>query len=34
MFRDPWGHEWIVATHVEDVPDEEMGPRMAEMQQG
>lgn len=34
MFKDPWGHEWTVATHVEDVPEEEMGRRMAEMQQG
>ena len=34
MFKDPWGHEWTVATHVEDVPVEEMGRRMAEMQQG
>ena len=34
MFKDPWGHEWTVATHVEDVSEEEMGRRMAEMQQG
>ena len=34
MLKDPWGHEWTVATHVEDVPAEEMGRRMAEMQQG
>jgi PhnB protein len=34
MFRDPWGHEWTVATHVEDVTEEEMGRRMAEMGQG
>lgn len=34
MFRDPWGHEWTVATHIEDVSEEEMGRRMAEMQQG
>lgn len=34
MLRDPWGHEWTVASHVEDVSEEEMGRRMAEMQQG
>ena len=34
MFKDPWGHEWTVATHVEDVSEEEMTRRMAEMQQG
>jgi PhnB protein len=34
MFKDPWGHEWTVASHVEDVSEEEMGRRMAEMQQG
>jgi PhnB protein len=34
MFKDPWGHEWTVATHVEDVPEAEMGRRMADMQQG
>lgn len=28
--RDPFGHEWAVATHVEDVPPEEMGRRMEE----
>jgi PhnB protein len=27
---DPFGHEWSVATHVEDVPKEEMGKRMSE----
>jgi PhnB protein len=27
---DPFGHEWGVATHVEDVTPEEMGKRMAE----
>ncbi|MEU8894254.1 VOC family protein [Nocardia sp. NPDC048505] len=30
-FEDPWGHRWTVATHVEDVPPEEMDRRMAEM---
>jgi uncharacterized glyoxalase superfamily protein PhnB len=27
---DPFGHEWAIATHVEDVPPEEIGPRAAE----
>jgi len=27
---DPFGHEWAIATHVEDVPPAEMGKRMAE----
>jgi PhnB protein len=26
-FRDPFGHSWSVATHVEDVPPEEMAER-------
>jgi PhnB protein len=34
MFRDPWGHEWTVASHVEDVSEEEMGRRMAEQAEG
>ena len=29
---DPFGHVWTVATHVEDVPAEEMNRRMAKMQ--
>ncbi|MEU7768449.1 VOC family protein [Nocardia sp. NPDC049190] len=29
-FEDPWGHRWTVATHVEDVPPDEMDRRMAE----
>ncbi len=29
-FEDPFGHRWTVATHVEDVPPEEMEKRMAE----
>lgn len=24
LFEDPWGHKWNVASHVEDVPPEEM----------
>ena len=27
QFEDPWGHRWSVATHVEDVPPEEMAER-------
>lgn len=26
--RDPFGHEWIIATHVEDVTPDEMQARM------
>ena len=29
---DPFGHQWTVSTHVEDVSPEEMDRRMAEMQ--
>ena len=29
-FEDPFGHQWNVATHVEDVPPEEMSRRVAE----
>ncbi|MGQ0832499.1 MAG: VOC family protein [Microthrixaceae bacterium] len=29
QFEDPWGHRWNVATHVEDVPPEEMAQRAA-----
>jgi PhnB protein len=29
---DPFGHGWTVASHVEDVTEEEMGRRMAELQ--
>lgn len=29
-FEDPFGHRWSVATHVEDVPLNEMEKRMAE----
>ena len=32
-FQDPFGHEWNVSTHVEDVPPEEMEKRAAEMAQ-
>jgi PhnB protein len=30
QFDDPFGHRWNVATHVEDVPPDEMGKRAAE----
>jgi PhnB protein len=30
QFEDPFGHHWSIATHVEDVPPEEMEKRMAE----
>jgi PhnB protein len=33
-FEDPFGHRWSVATHVEDVPPEEMERRMAAMTEG
>ena len=29
--EDPFGHRWSLATHVEDVPPDEMERRMAEM---
>jgi hypothetical protein len=28
--KDPFGHEWSIATHKEDVTPEECGRRMAE----
>lgn len=31
QFEDPFGHRWDVATHVEDVSQEEMAKRMASM---
>ncbi len=30
QFEDPFGHKWSVATHVEDVPPDEMTKRAAE----
>lgn len=30
MLADPFGHKWCLATHVEDVPPEEMDRRAAE----
>ena len=29
--RDPYGHQWTIATHIEDVSPEELDKRMAEM---
>jgi PhnB protein len=29
QFEDPFGHRWSVATHVEDVPPDELGKRAA-----
>jgi PhnB protein len=30
QFEDPFGHRWSVATHVEDVPEDEMARRAEE----
>ena len=32
--RDPFGQEWTLSTHVEDVSEEEMGRRMQQMMAG
>lgn len=29
QFEDPWGHRWNVASHIEDVPEDEMAERAA-----
>ena len=34
QFEDPYGHRWNVATHVEDISEEEMARRAAEMAGG
>jgi PhnB protein len=34
QFVDPWGHRWNVASHVEDVSEEEMARRAAEYTAG
>jgi PhnB protein len=34
QFEDPFGHRWSVATHVEDVPPDEMEKRAAEAMTG
>jgi PhnB protein len=31
---DPFGHRWTIATHVEDVSEDEMGRRMEELMKG
>ncbi len=33
-FVDPWGHRWYVASHVEDVSEEDMARRMQQMMEG
>jgi PhnB protein len=33
-FDDPWGHQWHIASHVEDVSPEEMERRAAEQYSG
>lgn len=30
QFEDPFGHQWSIATHVEDVPPDEMQKRILE----
>ena len=34
QFEDPFGHRWSVATHVEDVPPDEMARRAAQAMGG
>ena len=34
LFDDPWGHRWNVASHVEDVPPEEMEARAGKAMAG
>jgi PhnB protein len=34
QFEDPFGHRWSVATHIEDVPPDEMAKRAAESMGG
>ena len=34
QFEDPWGHRWGVATHVEEVSQEELDRRVQEMFMG
>jgi PhnB protein len=29
QFEDPFGHRWNVATHIEDIPEDEMAKRAA-----
>ncbi|MEO9601376.1 VOC family protein [Parasphingorhabdus sp.] len=32
--KDPFGHEWSLSTHIEDVSEEEIARRMEEMMKG
>ena len=32
--RDPFGHQWMLSTHIEDVSPEEMERRMQAMTSG
>jgi PhnB protein len=34
QFEDPFGHRWNIATHVEDVPPDELERRLAELSGG
>jgi PhnB protein len=34
QFEDPFGHRWSIATHVEDVPPDEMAERAAKAMAG
>jgi PhnB protein len=34
QFNDPFGHRWSIATHIEDVPPDEMAKRVTEMMGG
>ena len=34
QFEDPFGHKWSIATHVEDVPPDEMAKRMEKVMAG
>jgi PhnB protein len=34
QFIDPFGHRWMVATHIEDVPPDEMAKRAAAQAMG
>jgi PhnB protein len=34
QFEDPFGHRWNVATHIEDVPPDEMARRAAKLMGG
>ncbi|WP_131746132.1 VOC family protein [Frankia sp. Cppng1_Ct_nod] len=34
QFEDPFGHRWSIATHIEDIPPEELARRAAEVMGG